>query len=185
MAHIDPTYAKGFWSNYPNHGKIHSRVALDQHPILTDMLAVLIKTKNKVSNILDIVRVNQQGGEQFLASSHHTASSTASFPSVAECTLDRYSKDGASSKKLEEGTKLECFGCGGPHTWSKSVCRIYKILCPNANQPGVADCAKLNIHDFQARKKRHFKEFRKRKNVNTINREGILPQRREVILQQQ
>jgi hypothetical protein len=88
MAHINPTYAKGFWSNYPNHGKIRSHVALDQHQILTDMLTALIKTKNKVSNILDIVRVNQQGGEQLLASSHHAASSTASFPSVTEHTLD-------------------------------------------------------------------------------------------------
>ncbi len=33
MAHINPTYAKGFWSNYPNHGKIRSRVALNQHCI--------------------------------------------------------------------------------------------------------------------------------------------------------
>jgi hypothetical protein len=93
MAHIDPTYAKGFWSNYPDHGKIRSRVALDQRRILTDMLTALIKTKNEVSNILDIVRVNQQGGEQFLASSHHVASSTASFPSVAKRTLDRYSEE--------------------------------------------------------------------------------------------
>ncbi len=31
MAHIDPTYAKGFWSNYPDHKEIRSRVALDQH----------------------------------------------------------------------------------------------------------------------------------------------------------
>jgi hypothetical protein len=160
-------------------------VALDQRQILTDMLTALIKTKNKVSNILDIVRIDQQGDEQFLASSHHAASSTASFPSVAERTLDRYGEDGASSKKLEEGTKLECFGCGGPHTWSKSFRGTYKILCPNANQPGVADRAKLNIRDFQVRKKRCLKEFRKRQNVNTINWEDIPPQRREVILQQQ
>jgi hypothetical protein len=88
MAHIGPAYAKGFQSNYPDHRKIRSCVALDQRQILTGMLTALIETKNKVSNILDIVRVNQQGGEQFLASSHHAASSTASFPSIAECTLD-------------------------------------------------------------------------------------------------
>jgi hypothetical protein len=28
LAHINPTYASGFWSNYPNHGKIRSHVAL-------------------------------------------------------------------------------------------------------------------------------------------------------------
>jgi hypothetical protein len=149
------------------------------------MLTALIKTKNKVSNILDIVRVDQQGGEQFLLSSHHAASSMASFPSVAERTLDQYSKDGASSKKSEEGTMLDCFGCGGPHAWSKRIRGTYKILCPNANQPGVADRAKLNIRDFQARKKCRLKEFRKCKNVNTINWEDIPLQRREVILQQQ
>ncbi len=58
------------------------------HGKVTDMLMVLIKTKNEVSNILDIIRVGQQGGEQFLASSHHAASSTASFPSIAKRTLD-------------------------------------------------------------------------------------------------
>ncbi len=151
MAHIHPAYAKGFWSNYPDHGKIF--VTLDQRCILTNMLMALIKTKNKVSNILNIVRVDQQGGEQFLVSSHHTTSSTASFPSIAERTLDWYSEEGTFSKKLEEGTKLECFGCGSPHPWPKSAYGTYKILCLNANQPGVANCAKLNICDFQARKK--------------------------------
>ncbi len=115
MAHIDPTYAKGFQSNFPDHRKIRSCMALNQHRILTDMLTALIKTKNKVSNIFDIVRVNQRGGEQFLTSSHHTASSTASFPCIAKLTLDRYSEEGASSTKLEDGMKLECFGCGSPH----------------------------------------------------------------------
>jgi hypothetical protein len=173
MAHINPTYAKGFRSNYPDHGKIRSRMALNQRHILTNMLTALIKTKNEVSNILDIVGINQQGGEQFLASSHHAASSTASLPSNTERTLDWYSKEGASSKKLEDGTKLEYFGCGGPHPWSKSIRGTYKILCPNANQPGVANFAKLNIRDFQAREKRRLKEFRKHKNMNTINWEDI------------
>jgi hypothetical protein len=80
---------------------------------------------------------------------------------------------------------LECFGCSGSHAWSKSVRRTYKILCLNANQPGVANRAKLNIRDFQTRKKHHLKEFRKHKNLNTINWEDIPPQCHEVILQKQ
>ncbi len=80
---------------------------------------------------------------------------------------------------------LECFGCGNPHLWSKSIRGTYKILCPNANQPSVANRAKLSICDFQARKKHHLKGFRKCKSMNTINCEDIPPQRREVILQQQ
>jgi hypothetical protein len=58
-------------------------------------------------------------------------------------------------------------------------------MCPNANQPGVADRVKINIQDFQAQKKCRIKEFRKRKNVNMINWEDIPAQRRKVILQQQ
>ncbi len=55
MAHIDPTYAKGFCANYPDHGKVQSQVAIDQRRTLIEMLMALIKTENKVSNILDIV----------------------------------------------------------------------------------------------------------------------------------
>ncbi len=66
MAHIDLTYAKGFCANYPNHGKVQSRVTLDQRCTLTKMLTALIKTENKVSKILDIVQVDQQGGKQLL-----------------------------------------------------------------------------------------------------------------------
>jgi hypothetical protein len=101
MAHIDPAYAKGFWSNYPDHRKICSWVAFNQRCILTDMLKALIKTKNKVRHILDIVKTNQRSSELFLASSHHAASSTASFPSVAERTVVWYSNESAFSKISE------------------------------------------------------------------------------------
>jgi hypothetical protein len=80
---------------------------------------------------------------------------------------------------------MECFGCGGPHAWSKNFRGTYRVECLNANQPGVIDRAKLNIKDFQTCKKKRIKNFRKHKNVHTLNWEDIPPDRREVILQQQ
>ena len=43
MDHIDPTFTKGFQSNYPDFGKARSRAALTQRTLLTDMLCALIK----------------------------------------------------------------------------------------------------------------------------------------------
>jgi hypothetical protein len=81
---------------------------------------VLIKTEDEVSNTLDIVRVNQRGGEQFYISPSLSVAGPAAFLSIAEQTLDCYSDD--TTKKSDEGKKMECFGSGGPHAWSKNFC---------------------------------------------------------------
>jgi hypothetical protein len=80
---------------------------------------------------------------------------------------------------------MECFVCGnltpGPRTFSGA----YKIVCQNANQPDIMDRAKLNVRNFQTRKKRCTREYKKQKNINTINWDDIPPQQCKVILQQQ
>ena len=88
MDHIDPRLAKGFRINYPDFGRARSRGALAQLALLTDMLSILIKTENSVSNILDVI-TDARGGEQFLMNPSPGGSAPA-FPSVAETTLQRY-----------------------------------------------------------------------------------------------
>jgi hypothetical protein len=80
MVHIDPTYTKAFCADYPAHGQAGEHLALTQRCTLTNMLQVLIKVKTEVSNIIEIVRVDQQGGEQF----SQTPPATPAFPSLAQ-----------------------------------------------------------------------------------------------------
>jgi hypothetical protein len=80
MVHIDPTYAKGFRAHYLSHSQVRNRLAITQCCILTDMLQALIRAKAEVSNILNIVRIDQHGGEQF----YQTTLATPAFPSLAK-----------------------------------------------------------------------------------------------------
>jgi len=80
MAHIDPIYAKGFCANYSAHGQARERLAITQHCILIDMLQALLKAEAAVTNILEIVCVNQRSGEQFYQAPPGTA---PAFPSLA------------------------------------------------------------------------------------------------------
>ena len=184
MDHIDPRLAKGFRINYPDFGKARSRGALTQRTLLTDMLSALIKTEKSVSNILDVIG-EARGGEQFLI----PGGSAPAFPSVAETTLNRYSKGDDSTKGSDTtggGSFIErtCFGCGQPHAWSKKEKGQYVIVCPNANKPGITEHAAAQIKDFQARRGRKHSKATKRKNLNTVNWDDIPSERREVLLQQ-
>ncbi len=79
--HINPSLQKGSRSHYPAYGNTRSKAAIAQRTILVEMLNALIKAENDVTNIRDIVRTEQLGGEQF-----HFSPSPA-HPSVAEKTL--------------------------------------------------------------------------------------------------
>jgi hypothetical protein len=150
MSHIDPVYAKGFRANYPDHGQVRPRLAIEQHRLLTEMLQALIKTEDNVSNILDIVGVDRRGGGQFFspATTPRSAQSPSAFPSVAENTINKYggNDDAAGTKRSAPEFKMECFGCGSPdHVWSKGYKGNFQVICPRANEPGVQERAKLKI----------------------------------------
>jgi hypothetical protein len=63
--HMDPSMQKSFRAHYPNFGAARSRDAITQRSILKDMLNALIKAKNNLTNIWDIVHIEQRGGKQF------------------------------------------------------------------------------------------------------------------------
>jgi hypothetical protein len=151
MVHIHSTYAKGFCAHYPSHGQARKCFALTQRHILTNKLQALINPKTKVSNILNILRISQQGGEQF----YQTPPATPAFPSLAEQTINSYSRSGDNAtNSTAKSEDLECFGCRGPHPWSKHDNGKWMVICPNASKPCIPDYAKLAISQFQTHKKK-------------------------------
>jgi hypothetical protein len=171
MAHIELTLTKSFQAHYPDFGQARKRAVIIQHPILTDMLKALIRVEADVSNILEIVSADKRGGEQF----HVKASAVPAYPSVAERTINSYTPGGGDAlKSLEkDGEDMSCFGCGHPHPWSKKVNGKWVVICPNKDQPGVRDRAKLNVLQYQTRQRRKTRENRKRKNAHTLNLEDL------------
>jgi hypothetical protein len=59
------------------------------------MLNALIKAKNDLTNIRDIVQVKQQGGKQF--------ATCQTMPSVTQKTLRRYANNGTSKISQDSG----------------------------------------------------------------------------------
>ena len=142
------------------------------------MLNTLIKAENDLNNIHEIVWVEQGGGEQF-----HASHGQASYPTVAERTIWAHSPDGSSNNR-KPAARQECFGCGGPHSWSSLVDNKYIVTCKNANKPGVWERAELNIQKYQAWKKKNARNNKKCRNLNMVNWEEIPEKRREVLAAQ-
>jgi hypothetical protein len=166
MAHIEPTLTKSFQAHYPDFGQAREHTAIVQRCILTDMLKALIRAEADVSNILETVSADKRGGEQF----HVKPSAALAYPSVAEQTISSYTPGGGNAlKSVEtEGMDLLCFGCGHPHPWSKKVNEKWVVMCPNKDQPGVRDHAKLAILQYQTRWRRKTRENWKCKNIHTL-----------------
>jgi hypothetical protein len=160
MAHINPIYAKGFCANYSTHSQARERLAITQHRILINMLQALIKAEAVVTNILEIVRVNQRSGEQFYQAPPGTA---PAFPSLAERMINSFSNGDMATKSTARSAGLECSGCGGPHPWSKRKHGKWTVLCPNATKPSIQERAALHISQLQTRKKKQAREYKKKK----------------------
>jgi hypothetical protein len=145
------------------------------------MLNAFIKAENKLNNIRDIVRVEQRGGEQF-----HISQGQANA-SVAETTIRHYGGEESTRSAYEakrQPGKPECFGCGGPHHWSKMTDNKYVVICPHANEPGIREKADLNIQKYQAWKKKNLRNNQKRRNLNTVNWEDFPEKRCEILAAQ-
>jgi hypothetical protein len=142
------------------------------------VLNALIKAENNLTNICNIMCIEQRGSEQFTMGQ--------AMPNIAEKTLQHYVDNTTRISQDSWGSsKNDCFSCGVPHPWSKQVDGKYVIVCPNANKPGVRKKAKLNISKYQARHKKNTRNNKKCKNVNTVIWEDIPKKQREVILAQQ
>jgi hypothetical protein len=81
---IDPLLQKDFRSHYPLYGQTCTKLAITQRLILVAMLNTFIKVENNLTNICDIVRVEQRRGKQFYLSQGQANTS------VAEKTLQQY-----------------------------------------------------------------------------------------------
>jgi hypothetical protein len=152
--------------HYPDFGQARQRTVIIQRWILTDMLKALIRAEADVINILEIASADKCGGEQF----HVKPSAVLAYLSVAEQTINSYTPGGGNvSKSVEkDGEDMLCFGCGHPHPWSKKVNGKWVVICPNKDQPGIRDRAKLNILQYQTRQRRKTWENRNRKNIHTL-----------------
>jgi hypothetical protein len=172
---------KSFCMHYPTFGATRSRNAITQHSILMDMLTALIKAENNLTNIRNIVRVEQCGGQQF-----HTGKIFPTMPSVAKKTPQRYADDSTKISHDSRGSNHNnYFGCGRSHPWSKLVDGKYVVICPNETKPGVCKKAESAISKYQSRRRRNAKNNKKQKNLNAVNWKDIPEKRHKVILGQQ
>ncbi len=109
-------------------------------------------------NLVSVQRVSREVvglSQAFISGGSSVAS--AAFPSQAEKTLAKYSYKGSDAST--DGSRASdsvggkngkvglwpCFGCGGPHPWSKFVDGKHIIICPNKDNPGVAQNAAKGI----------------------------------------
>jgi hypothetical protein len=114
---------------YPAHSTVHNLNGAYQRQQLPVILAAAQAAKDEVKGVQDIARGLL--GQGFY--SNIIGDDASAYPSQAEKTLSRYGDRRDDRTKGRERRPLECFGCGGDHSWMKEK----KILCPCRTEPAV------------------------------------------------
>jgi hypothetical protein len=100
---------------YPAHSTVHNLNGAYQRQQLPVILAAAQAAKDKVKGVQDIARGLL--GQGFY--SNIIGNDASAYPSQAEKTLSRYGDRRDDHTKGRECRHLECFGCGGDHSWIK------------------------------------------------------------------
>jgi len=171
-----------FRRNYPDNAVIHNQSASFQRSRFPMILQAMQSAEDEVQSISAIVH-SSVAGQAF-----HT--NVLAFPSQAERTLERYSSGGYQSEGRNStgynseggyksdgggkrkgrgiGAKDSCFGCdasiANTHPWNKDG----KVVCPNADKPGIRKIAQENYKKWLA-KKTERRAAKKRKEDKAIN----------------
>ena len=114
---------------YPAHSTVHNLNDAYQWQQLPVILAAAQAAKDKVKGVQDIARGLL--GQGFY--SNIIGDDASAYPSQAEKTLSSYGDRRDDRTKGHECRPLECFGCGGDHSWMKDK----KIICPRRAEPAI------------------------------------------------
>ena len=175
-----------FRRNYSDHAVIHNQSASFQRSRFPMILQAMQSAEDEVQSISAIAR-SSVAGQAFHAD-------VLAFPSQAERTLERYSSGGYQSeggnstgynsdggyksdgggkrKGRGLGAKDSCFGCGASganaHPWMLGG----KVVCPNADKPGIRKIAQENYEKWLA-KKTERRATKKRKDDKAIDYDNL------------
>ncbi len=100
---------------YPAHSTVHNLNSAYQRQQLPVILAATQAAKDEVKGVQDIARGLL--GQGFY--SNIIGDDASAYPSQAEKTHSRYGDRRNDRTKGRERRPLECFGCGGDHSWMK------------------------------------------------------------------
>ena len=148
MEGLDNRQLTGFCRLFPQHCVIQSLNATHQQKVLQKMLQATQQAKD---NLVSVQHVAWEAvGLSLAFVSGRSTVALGAYPSQAKKTLSRYSYQGSggastngSSVSNSGSTSSKkgpwpCFGCGGPHPWSKFVDGNHVVICPNKDNPGLA-----------------------------------------------
>ena len=100
---------------YPAHSTVHNLKGAYQRQQLPVILAAAQAAEDEVKGVQDIARGLL--GQGFY--SNIIGGDASAYPSQAEKTLSCYGDRRDDRTKGRERRPLECFGCGGNHSWIK------------------------------------------------------------------
>jgi hypothetical protein len=118
-----------FQRMYPAHSTVHNLNGAYQRQQLPVILAAAQAAEDEVKGVQDIARGLL--GQGFY--SNIIGDDASAYPSQAKKILSRYGDCRDDRTKGRKRRPLECFGCGGNHSWMKDK----KIDCPRGTEPAV------------------------------------------------
>jgi hypothetical protein len=150
---LDPHLQTGFCRYFPQHSVVQLLNTTNQQKTLQAMLQAAQQAKDDLHTVQRVAQEVVGMSQAFHASATGGLQTAASaFPSQAKKTLTCYSLDrnlpAVSHSPCGGGTQCpwSCFGCGGPHPYSKFCANEgHVIICPNRDNPGVRKNADRNI----------------------------------------
>ncbi len=176
---LNPHLITGLCRLFPWHSTVQSLNAAHQWKTLQEMLQAAQQAEDDFLTVTCVARKAVGLSQAFPATATGgvgNQETAGAFPSQAETTLTRYSggggysADGSTPLGGGKGKRVySCFGCGGPHPWSKFCNGKHVVICVNANNPGVHKNARKNMDCMKANPQECHRANTKRKNLRTAN----------------
>ena len=135
---------------YTGDMNIGSRKPQDQFRDLKDLYTRAIKAECQINREQKNIREIMNSHSTFLASPANVNVSTAE----------------KAIKTYKDGTKLDCWGCGGNHSWYSA--REKKVVCPNRNDPKCIAQADARFKEFKQKKRDKYSSNKKKKKLEAI-----------------
>ena len=136
-------------NGYIDDTKVHSRKPFDQFNALNKLFHKAVQAEYQLKRESNTIKEIMNSHSTFMTQ-----------PSAYVSTAER------AIKSYKETKVLNCWGCGGDHSWWNA--QLKKVVCPQADDPKAQANAAAKFEEYKKKRESKTKTSKKKKRIETI-----------------
>ena len=142
-------------NGYTGDTKVHSRKPFDQFNALNELFHKAVQAEYQLKRESNTIKEIMNSHSTFM-------SQPSAYVSTAEKAIKSY----------KETKVLNCWGCGGDHSWWSA--QLQKVVCPKADDPQAKAAAAAKFEEFKKKRKNRTDKNKKKKRIESIFTEVLV-----------